>query len=106
MICEIKEEYTMEDKMECIAQTVFDRLMDHFIDENILRAVEPVFVPGHPCYEEYVRMREAYGRICRKLGCEEDPDCEIMIDALLRQGNLLALEMFRYGAIYGAEQKR
>lgn len=96
----------MEDKMECIAQTVFDRLMDHFSDENILREVDPVFVPGHPCYEEYVRMWEAYGRICRRLGREEDPDCEIIIDALLRHGKLLALEMFRYGVIYGAEWNR
>lgn len=96
----------MDKKTECIAQAVFDRLMDLFSDENLLREVEPIFVPGHPCYEEYVRMRDAYGRICRRLGSEEDPDCEIMIDALLRHGNLLALEMFRYGAKYGAERYR
>jgi len=46
-------------------------------------------------------MYDACSRIRQKLG--DDHDLEIVIDALLRHGKILALEMFCYGAVYGVD---
>ena len=84
-----------------IAQTVYDTLTGNLIKACRLPWVETIFVPGHPCYEEYCEMHEAYARLRKRLGAgEEDLDAEIMIDALLEHGKILALEMFRYGMEY------
>lgn len=102
-----KEDYSMDAWVESIAEAVYERLLDQYREGTILPDVIPVFVPGHPCYEAYIRMQEASERIRHRLGAEgEDPDLEIVIDALLQHGRILAMEMFRYGVIYGAERNR
>jgi len=84
-----------------IAETVYDSLMGNLISACHLPWVETIFVPGHPCYEEYCEMHEAYARLRKRLRAgEEDRDAEAMIDALLEHGKILALEMFRYGMEY------
>ena len=88
--------------MKAVAELVLSKLLDQLSDPEILPQLEPVFVTGHPCYESYEQMLEAYSRLRKRLGVEdEDIDCEIMIDCLLRHGNALAMEMFRYGVEYG-----
>lgn len=91
----------MKERFGLIAGAVYERLMDQYSDDSILPDVAPIFVPGHPCYEEYARMYDACSRIRQKLG--DDHDLEIVIDALLRHGKILALEMFCYGAVYGMD---
>ena len=87
-----------------IAETVYDSLLGQLVTGYALPCVENIFVPGHPCYEEYCRMRRAYERLLLRLQeTDEDPDAEDMIDALLRHGKIAAIEMFRYGREY---QKR
>ena len=75
--------------------------MDELVPEYALPWVEPVFVPGHPCYEKYCTMQRAYDRLLKRLGkTEEDQDAEDMINALLEHGKIIALAMFRYGREY------
>ncbi|MBQ6719991.1 MAG: hypothetical protein IJN20_06560 [Oscillospiraceae bacterium] len=84
-----------------IADTVYDSLMGNLISACRLPWVETIFIPGHPCYEEYCEMHEAYARLRRRLGAgEEDRDAEDMINALLDQGRIIALKMFEYGRVY------
>ena len=84
-----------------IAETVYESLMGQLVPGCALPWVEAVFVPRHPCYEEYCRMHLAYDRLRKRLGeTEEDRDAEAMIDALLCHGKIAAMEMFRYGREY------
>ena len=81
-----------------IAEQVYDTIVGTLTPEYGLPWVEEIFVPGHPCYEEFCRMSEAYARLRGHLGViDEDPDAEIMIDSLLAHGKIIAMEMFRYG---------
>lgn len=84
-----------------IQEAVYDSLMGQLIPEASLPWVEPIFVPEHPCYEEYSKMREAYDRLLTRLEeTDEDRDAEAMIDALLSHGRIIALKMFEYGRVY------
>ena len=95
----------MKGDVEHIAELVYFKLMDQLIDPNLIPWVEPIFVPGKPCYEGYEEMMEAYRRLRDRLGVvDEDLDCEIMIDGLLRHGGALAEALFRYGVEYGKMQ--
>lgn len=84
-----------------IASLVYESLLGDLVPEYALDWVEDIFVPGHPCHDSYNQMREAYLRVCARLGSgEEDPDLELMVNALLDHSRSVALEMFRYGRIY------
>ena len=84
-----------------IAKTVYDSLLGHLIPGYALPWVETIFVPEHPCYEEYCKMHRAYERLLTRIGeTDEDRDAEVMIDALLQHGKIAALEMFHYGRKY------
>ena len=95
----------MDDRLKPVAELVLSKLLDQLSDPEMLKWVEPIFVTGHPCFESYGQMLDAYSRLQQRLGVEnEDIDCEIMIDCLLRHGNALAMEMFRYGVEYGKKE--
>ena len=84
-----------------IAEQVYETLLNTLETEHGVAWVEPVFVPGHPCYEVYCEMHRAYEQLRERLGViDEEADAEKMIDCLLEHGKLLALEMFQYGRIY------
>ena len=84
-----------------IAETVYESLLGQLIPEFQLPWVENIFVPGHSCYEEYSRMWCAYEHLRDRLGVvDEDKDAEIMIQSLLSYGEIIAMEMFRYGREY------
>ncbi len=90
-----------KDGLTQISEVVYEALLDDLIPEYALDWVNPIFVPGHPCYEEYSRMLAAYERAEDRLGAVlEDRDLDIMVDALLSHGRYLALEMFRLGVQY------
>lgn len=76
-------------------------MLGELIPEYHLSWVEDINVPGHPCFESYARMMNAYAHLRERLGVEdEDEDAEIMIDSLLLYGKIAAMEMFRYGRKY------
>ena len=84
-----------------ITEQVYDTLMGYLIPEYRLPWVNPIFLPGHPAYDSYCRMHDAYENLRQRLGVtDEDEDAEIMIDALLEHGKILAYEMFHYGRVY------
>lgn len=84
-----------------IGETVYDSLLGQLIPACQLPWVESIFLPENPCYEEYCKMEDAYTRLRERLGVtQEDADVEIIINALLAHGKILALEMFRCGREY------
>ena len=86
---------------ESIEDQVYGTLLDDRIPEYMLPWVKPIFYTGHPCHETYSRMHDAYSHLRERLGePDEDKDAEIMIDALLEHGKILAYEMFHYGRVY------
>ena len=88
-----------------IAEQVYETLLGTLVTEYSVPWVEPIFVPGYPCFEAYSNMHRAYERLRERLGVtDEDVDAEEMIDSLLEHGRLLAMEMFRYGMLYRTMQ--
>lgn len=88
-----------------IEEQVFGTLTGLLVPEYALDWVENICVPGQPCYDRYRDMLDAYGRLCGRLGVvNEDPDAEVMVNALLDHGKILALKMFEYGQKYGRMQ--
>ncbi len=66
-------------------EDIYLSLLGHLGPGDAVPWVENAFAPESPCEREYCRMREAYERLCRRLGVGqtgEDPDLEIMVDAL------------------------
>ena len=95
----------MEYRLEKVEDLVFFKLLDQLTDPARVPWVEPIYVPGHPCYEGYEEASDAYRRLRERLGAQdEDPDCETMINGLLQHGGALAMEMFRCGVEYGKRQ--
>ena len=60
--------------------------------------VENLFAIGRECAQLYDQVYAANLRLCQRLGVEEDSDVELLINSLLRIGELLGKRMFRYGA--------
>lgn len=64
--------------------------------------VEYAFAPGSYCMERYKDMRDAYDRLCNRLGAEEeDEDVEAIIHAYMDMERELCMRMYRYGAQFG-----
>ena len=88
-----------------IEEQVYATLLKSLETESELPWVTPVFVPGHPCFDVYCEMQAAYDRLRQRLGVEEeDADVEEIISCLLKQEEILAMEMFRYGRRYQQKQ--
>ena len=84
-----------------IAEQVYQTLTGQLKAQYRVPWVEPVLVPGHPCYEACERMYDAYDRLRVRLGgTGDDCDVEELIDSLPECGELLALKMFAYGRQY------
>ena len=94
-----------ENSMREIAQAVYESLTGQLLPEYQLPWVEDAMAEGSICAGRYGKMLEAYWRLCGRLGTEEDPDGEIMIDSLLAMAEELCLKMFEYGVRY-AEMSR
>lgn len=75
---------------------VYDSLNGVLVDP--LPGVEDLFEEGKPCAVRYGQMLEAYARLCQRLGAsDEDPDVEVIINALLDNQREMGLKMFEYG---------
>lgn len=67
-----------------------------------IQDVENLFAPGKLCMERYGNMRDAYDRLCQRLGeTDEDKDAEQMLQALLDIQRELCLRMYHYGQLFG-----
>ena len=66
--------------------------------------VENLFAAGRVCERRYADMLEAYGRLCVRLGEEEeDEDVEIIIRSLMGIAREMGYSMFQYGAKFGRD---
>ena len=87
-----------------IANKVYDLLTGEEVPVAGLPVVENMFADGRTCEELYTVVYEANLRLCERLGMQEDPDVELIINSLLRISRLLGLKMFQYGIKYQSGQ--
>ena len=67
--------------------------------------VENEYEEGKLCSNLYSEMRDAYDRICTRLGKsdQEDRDVEIIINNLLDIGKYLSMKMYDYGYFFATQ---
>lgn len=94
-----------QDNMRKLAKMVYDSLQGQMRPQCRIPWVENAMAEGHFCCRKYGEMLDAYWHLCERLGTDEDPDGEIMIDSLLMMQEELCLLMFEYGVKY-AEMSR
>ena len=64
---------------------------------------ENMFAPDSFCEKKYAEMREAYERLCTRLGVDlddEDDDLNRMVDAMEKIQEVLCKKMFELGMVY------
>lgn len=84
-----------------ISEQIYETLQNTLESEYCGPWVQPVFIPGHPCFEAYCNMMKAYERLRIRLGeADDDTDVEEIINNLLAYGKLVAMEMFLCGIQY------
>lgn len=80
-------------------EQVYETMWGQLTEKYAVPGVEDAFGEGSRCGRLYEQMLAAYERLCDRLGVEdEDPDVEIIIDALLDMDRILCFRMFEYGA--------
>ena len=83
---------------------VYDTLNGQLAEGYELPGVETVFSEGSYCTEAYEQMREAYARLCERLGVvDEDKDVEIIIQSFECIQKEMCEKMYYYGAKFGNE---
>ena len=84
-----------------VAEHVYDCLLGQIVSEETLDWVESIFTEGSAYDRNYGAVLDAYARLCRRLGTdEEDADVETIINAMLDNERTVALKMFEYGVRY------
>lgn len=79
-------------------EPVYESILGLLTAEAALPWVENAFTPGSLCDREYDRMRDAYARVCARLGAnEEDADLDIMVEAMEAIQRELCLRMYTIG---------
>ena len=87
-----------------MAEAVFDTIHGFLMPDQQVCWAEDIFVPGHPCHEEYRKALEVCLRLQERLDITgEDRDLVELMDHMAAYGKQLSLEMFRHGMEY---QKR
>ena len=85
---------------EELLDDIYGTLCGLYIPEAMVPGVPDLFADGSFCMEEYIRMRQAYDRICLRLGRDPDDgdkDLEVILEAMEHIQERLAKEMFRLG---------
>lgn len=87
-----------------LVEKVYDAVCGEYVDEadyviqNV--QIQNEFAEGEPCSEAYKQVYEANRRLCERLGVDEDPDVEMIIDGLFDIARVVSQKMFQYGAVY------
>lgn len=94
--------YDFADKRDQeMAEAVFETIHGFLEPEYQVSWAEDIFVPGHPCHEEYEKARNVCQRLQERLGSTcEDRDLVELMDHMAAYSKQLALEMFRCGMNY------
>ena len=69
-----------------------------------LPGIPNAFAPGQRCDVLYQQIYEARCRLCQRLGVEEDPDVEQILDSFFEINRELCLEMYLLGTSQKAER--
>ncbi len=84
---------------------IYETMLGLLEPEAALDWVDSAFGEGAHCTREYAQMREAYERICERLGVEnEDEDLEIIVNSLESIQRELCERMFSAGSKYESER--
>ena len=81
-----------------VAEHVYDCLLGQIVSEEALDWVESIFTEGSAYDRNYGAVLDAYARLCRRLGTDEE--VEIIINAMLDNERTVALKMFEYVVRY------
>ena len=86
--------------MEAVYQSILGELIEP------VKGVENAFAEGSACDQRYEEMLAAYQRLKERLNAgEEDPDVEIIINAMMRITDHLCYTMFAYGWKLAKEER-
>ena len=70
-----------------------------YVIQNV--RIENEFEERKPCSEAYKQVYAANRRLCERLGVDEDPDVESIINYMFDITRTVAEKMFAYGAALG-----
>lgn len=82
---------------------IYLSLTGQLIPDVAVPWVPNMFAPYGFCEREYTKMRDAYERLCARLGVDiddEDDDLNCMVNALENIQEAYCKEMFRLGMAY------
>ena len=91
-----------------LVENVYEAVCGEYADEadyviqNV--RIQNEFEEEKPCSEAYKRVYEANRRLCERLGVDEDPDVEMIIDGMFAITRTVGEKMFEYGAVYEKEK--
>ena len=89
-----------------LEEQVCDCLLGQLVTEKTLDWVENIYTDGSEYDRNYAAVLAAYGRLCQRLGTdEEDDDVEIIINSMLANEQVVALKMFELGIRYAKSGK-
>ena len=79
-------------------EQVYESMTCHVIEEYRMPGVEDAFADDAFCMQQYRKMRDAYDRLCVRLGVEdEDDDVECIIGCYMEIQRELCKQMFLHG---------
>ena len=79
-------------------EQVYESMVSHVLEEYRVPGVEDAFADDAFCMQQYRQMRDAYDRLCERLGVvDEDADVECMIQCYEEMQRELCKRMFFYG---------
>ena len=91
-----------------LVENVYEAVLGAYVDEadyviqNV--RIQNEFEEGKTCSEACKRVYEANRRLCERLGVDEDPDVEMIIDSMFAITRTVGEKMFEYGAVYEKEK--
>ena len=86
-----------------LVENVYEAVCGEYADEADY-VIQNEFAEGKTCSEAYKRVYEAKRRLCERLGVDEDPDVEMIIDSMFAITRTVGEKMFEYGAVYEKEK--
>jgi len=79
-------------------ELIYETLRGNLCAEYAVPGIEDAFMDGSYCHGKYAELISAYMRLLDRLGLEnEDPDVEIIINALQDIQDYISREMFFLG---------
>ena len=84
-----------------LVENVYEAVCGEYEDEadyviqNV--QIQNEFEEGKICSEAYKRVYEANRRLCERLGVDEEPDVEMIIDGMFDITRIVSEKMFKYG---------